>query len=214
MYQKNLMPRRAMACVCVALSVGMALCGILQSALAWSRAQLDVGSALCSDTLRLHIRADSDSVLDQSIKLRVRDTVLALADESCRSADKPEALAWAARSLPRIQLEAQCALARLGVRTAVRVRLVNMYFDAVRYRGFVLPSGRYDAVRVELGDEKHYGQNWWCVLYPGLCREACGEYASPQENDLVCGEYIIRFRLVDAWAQLTARRGSEELVAV
>ena len=33
-----------------------------------------------------------------------------------------------------------------------------------------------------------------------LCRAACGSYALPQENDLICGEYIVRFRLVD-WVQ-------------
>lgn len=35
---------------------------------------------------------------------------------------------------------------------------------------------------------------------PGLCCAACGSYALPQENDLICGEYIVRFRLVD-WVQ-------------
>ena len=38
------------------------------------------------------------------------------------------------------------------------------------------------------------------MLYPGLCRAACGSYGLPQENDLICGEYIVRFRLVD-WVQ-------------
>ena len=29
------------------------------------------------------------------------------------------------------------------------------------------PKGRYEALRVELGDG--VGRNWWCVLYPNLC---------------------------------------------
>ena len=57
---------------------------------------------------------------------------------------------------------------------------------------------------IDLGAGK--GRNWWCVLYPGLCRSACGSYAQPAENDLVCGEYILRLRLVEWVQQRTARR--------
>ena len=75
-----------------------------------------------------------------------------------------------------------------------------MYFAATRYQNAILPAGRYDALRLTLGENDRRGKNWWCVLYPGLCRAACGSYALPQENDLICGEYIVRFRLVD-WVQ-------------
>ena len=92
----------------------------------------------------------------------------------------------------------------------VRVQLVNMYFDTRRYASGILPAGRYDALRIDLGAGK--GRNWWCVLYPGLCRSACGSYARPAENDLVCGNYILRLRLVEWVQQRTARR--EDVVLV
>ena len=44
------------------------------------------------------------------------------------------------------------------------------------------------------------------MLYPGLCSFAQGGYALPAENDLVCGQYILRFRLVDWAHRLTSRR--------
>ena len=56
---------------------------------------------------------------------------------------------------------------------------------------------------------------WWAVPlmgYPGLCRSACGGYVQPEENDLVCGDYILRFRLVDWWHRHTARRDPVVLV--
>ena len=82
---------------------------------------------------------------------------------------------------------------------------MNMYFDTTRYAAGSLPAGRYDAVRVQLGTG-HSGKNWWCVLYPGLCRAACTTYAAPEENDLVCGEYIVRFKLVEWWQSHTQSR--------
>ena len=165
---------RQMRLLCASLLAGFALCGALQG-LCWGRTQLDAGAALCADTLRLHIRAASDAVADQSAKLRVRDAVLAVMQ--------------------------QCPQ---GIRAPVRVYLVNMYFPARRYPTGQLPAGRYDAVRIDIGSGS--GRNWWCVLYPGLCSFAQGGYALPAENDLVCGQYILRFRLVDWAHRLTARR--------
>ena len=197
--------------------LGWVLCGCfllggLWPLWGWGRVQLDTGVALCTDTLRFHIRAESDSLLDQSAKLRVRDAVLAYADASCTATDKAGALRWAVQNLPQLQLTAQQTLAGLGLHTPVRVRLVEMYFDRTQYRDSALPAGRYDAVRIELGDTAHYGKNWWCVLYPGLCRSACGGYALPAENDLVCGEYVLRFKLVDWWQRVTAEKKDVVLV--
>lgn len=87
-----------------------------------------------------------------------------------------------------------------------------MYFGTTRYDGFALPAGRYDAVRVDIGRPGSYGQNWWCVLYPGLCAAACGGYDDPAQTDLVCGDYILRFRAVEWWQQLTASRADRVLV--
>ena len=68
---------RQMQLLCASLLAGFVLCGALQG-LCWGRTQLDTGAALCADTLRLHIRAASDAVSDQSAKLRVRDAVLSV----------------------------------------------------------------------------------------------------------------------------------------
>ena len=194
--------RRQMQLVCASLLLGLALC-ILGQAFAWGRTQLDAGAQLCADTLRLHIRAASDAVADQSAKLRVRDAVLAVMAQ-CPAQDTPAARAWAAQNLLHLQLTARHALAQLHLHTPVQVQLVNMYFSAAHYPTGSLPAGRYDAVRICIGSGS--GRNWWCVLYPGLCSFAQGGYARPEETDLICGQYILRFRLVDLAHRLTARR--------
>ena len=203
-----MLTRTQMALLCLGLFLALALCGAWQ-AFAWGRTQLDTGALVCADTLRLHIRAASDAVSDQSAKLRVRDAVLAVMQQ-CPAQSAPEARAWAAGRLLQFQLAAQRALAAQGIRAPVRVYLVNMYFPARRYPTGQLPAGRYDAVRIDIGSGG--GRNWWCVLYPGLCSFAQGGYALPAENDLVCGQYILRFRLVEWVQQRTARR--EDVVLV
>ena len=189
--------------LCASLILGLLLCSAWQ-ALAWGRTQLDTGALVCADTLRLHIRAESDSAADQTAKLHVRDAVLAYLDAACPARSKADAIRWASRHLFELQLTARHALAKLGVNAPVQVQLVNMYFPTRRYASGALPAGRYDALRINIGASA--GQNWWCVLYPGLCRAACSSYAQPEENDLVCGEYILRFRLVEWVQQRTARR--------
>lgn len=201
--------RRQMQLLCASLILGLVLCGAGQ-ALAWGRTQLDTGALICADTLRLHIRAESDSIPDQSAKLHVRDAVLAYLDAACPAQTKADAIRWASRHLFELQLTARHALAKLGVHAPVQVQLVNMYFPTRRYASGALPAGRYDALRINIGAGA--GQNWWCVLYPGLCRTACGSYALPAENDLVCGDYVVRFRFVEWFQQRTARRGTVVLL--
>lgn len=197
-----MLSRREMGALCASLL----FCLLLSLGAGWAQSQLITADQLAADTLRLHIRADTDSVRDQSAKLAVRDAVLALTDEACRRTAGPNARAWAAENLQScLELTARQTLASLGIRTPVKACLVKMYFPTRRYDGGALPAGRYDAVRLDIGTRRA-GRNWWCVLYPGLCRSACGGYDTPAENDLVCGEYIVRFRFVEWWGGLTAPR--------
>ena len=203
--------RRRMLLGCITLGAALALCVGIQALFGWGRAQLNTGAALSADTLRLHIRAASDTIADQTDKLAVRDALLAYLDAHCTASTQPEARAWAAAHLPDLQLAAAGALARRGSFAPVRVQLVEMYFDTTRYPTGVLPAGRYQAVRIDLGAAP-YGRNWWCVLYPGLCRSACGGYAAPAENDLVCGQYVLRFKCVETWQRWTASRRDKILI--
>ena len=154
----KMLSRRQMQHLCICLALGLLLCSLWQAAV-WSRTQLHTGDAVCADTLRLHIRAASDSVADQSAKLRVRDAVLTCLDAACPAGNQTDARSWAARNLFTLQLAARPALARCGVNAPVQVQLVNMYFPARQYTGGCLHDGRYEAVRITNGSSS--GQNWW-----------------------------------------------------
>ena len=197
----RMLTRSQMALLCLGLFLALALCGAWQ-AFSWGRTQLDTGALVCADTLRLHIRAESDSIASQSAKLHVRDAVLAYLDTACPAQSKPEAIAWAAQHLFELQLTARHALARLNIRTPVRVQLVNMYFDTRRYASGILPAGRYDALRIDLGCRKR--PQLVVRALPGPVPLCLRQLCPAAENDLVCGEYILRLRLVE-WVQQSHR---------
>ena len=130
-----MLSRREMGALCASLL----FCLLLSLGADWAQSQLTTADQLSADTLRLHIRADTDSVRDQSAKLAVRDAVLGLTDEACPADSRADARAWAAENLVRFELTARQTLAALGIRTPVKACLVNMYFPTRRYDGGALP---------------------------------------------------------------------------
>ena len=129
---------------------------------------------LASKTVRLHVRANSDSAEDQSVKLTVRDAVLCTVQEltgDCRTAD--EAICALSEGLPVLAEAAADTLRSLGCRDAVTVRLCEENFPTRLYDTFRLPAGRYPALRVDIGQAE--GHNWWCVIFPTLCAGATTE---------------------------------------
>ena len=113
---------------------------------------------------RLHILANSDSNSDQALKLYVRDVLI----ENAHILDgyyKSENIST--ETLQSVEEIAQQAVQEKGYNYPVKAEKVKMYFDTRVYDGFSLPAGRYDAVRVLIGEGK--GKNWWCVLFPPLC---------------------------------------------
>lgn len=172
-------------------------------------------AAQCADirenVLRLHILANSDSVEDQELKLRVRDRILQETDSLFYLSDSLEtAEEKAQESLPRIEEIARDELLKWGCNDEVQAELTHMFFDTRVYEDFTMPAGYYDAVRVTIGDAK--GHNWWCVLYPALCVPAAsedGEAALARtltegEREIVESkpEYEVRFYAVELFERV------------
>ncbi len=157
---------------------------------------------LYSDVMRIHILANSDSAADQSLKLAVRDRVL----EACSRyydgcSGKDEALDITRSHIGEIEAAAEREIRRRGFDYPVSARIVTDDFDTRFYGSFTMPAGRYDALRLTIGDGA--GKNWWCVMYPSLCVGAAS--ADDMREELDRGEYRVvtsdkfdfRFRLVE-----------------
>lgn len=149
----------------VALLLGMA--GTICCSGLWQTAQTH--RHLEESVLRLHILANSDSIDDQALKLKVRDKVLAYANTlfSDPDATLEETENLVCAHLSDLETVARSVLVEEGAQYDVDARLVTMEFEARTYGEITMPAGEYEALRITIGEAK--GQNWWCVMYPSLC---------------------------------------------
>ena len=135
------------------------------------------------EVLRLHIVANSDSESDQALKLAVRDAVLGERPELfAGGATRDEARELATLQLSGIEAIARDEIVRRGYDYPVRAEVVNMHFATRQYEGFILPAGRYDAIRLTIGQGQ--GENWWCIMFPPMCIPAASQDAHPLEEQL------------------------------
>lgn len=177
----------------------------------------DSRSKLEENVLRLHVLANSDSIDDQALKLKVRDKVLTYAGELLTH---PGESLEAVEEIITEHLEELEKVAADSVREEdydypVQAKLVNMSFDDRTYGNLTMPAGEYDALRITIG--KAEGQNWWCVMYPALCVpnawSADGDRQTEQtsfdeaQQDLLehPEQYRVKLKCVEWLEHMTAR---------
>lgn len=118
--------------------------------------------------IRFHVIANSDTLFDQSVKLKVRDAVIdEINGDLAGAASVQEAGAILKEETPSILKTADAVLAAEGCDYSAAASLGTNVFPTKSYGDLTLPAGKYNAYRIVLGDGR--GKNWWCVLYPPLC---------------------------------------------
>lgn len=118
--------------------------------------------------VRLHVLANSDSDADQALKLQVRDAVLAeMPSLFTQATNQSEALQVVKQHLPQLERLAKQVVTKAGYNYAVKASVGLFDFPDRTYGDVTLPAGKYEALRLEIGEAK--GANWWCVLFPPLC---------------------------------------------
>jgi len=125
-------------------------------------------ASICSEVLRLHVIANSDSKQDQDMKYKVRDGILDVTYKlfsDCR--DVSEAVKVADNNKRLLEDAAKRVLEQNGCDRDAVVIVGKELYPEKNYGDLVFPKGEYLSVRVIIGDGK--GKNWWCVLFPPLC---------------------------------------------
>ena len=125
-------------------------------------------SDLSSNLLRLHVVANSNSVEDQNLKLKVRDSIINYINSiSINSSSKKDMIQKLSNHKNDIVRIANEIIAENGYNYNVGVEIINSNFPTKNYGSIYLPNGNYDALNINIGSAQ--GQNWWCVLFPPLC---------------------------------------------
>ena len=178
------------------MALSLALC-----AGTWAQSrQQSISSAL----VRLHVIAVSDGAEEQEIKLEVRDAVLDYLTPVLENAEDQQQ----ARQIITENLEGIAEAAGSAARgRQVSVTLSRESYPTREYEGFTLPAGRYESLRVILGEGE--GKNWWCVVFPPLClsaaeREEVQSVLNGEDLAIVTEKegYVLRFKFVELWGEL------------
>ena len=120
------------------------------------------------DYIRIHIRANSNITCDQNIKYLIKDKIVSyLIPSIAQCKTREDFINVIENNLEQINNISNLTLKENGFNYVSNVKFCKESFPTRSYDGFVLESGVYDSIIVELGEAK--GDNWWCVVYPPLC---------------------------------------------
>ena len=162
-----------------------------------------------SDVLRLHVIANSDSSVDQNLKLRLRDYILEEGEDIFDgSVNVENAVKKIEPKLAELEKSAETFVKNAGFDYDVKITLSNEYFTTRTYESVTLPAGKYLALRVVIGAGE--GHNWWCVMFPPMCVPAADKkdeienVFTDKEIKLVESKpkYEPRFKVVEIYEQI------------
>lgn len=157
-----------------------------------------------SDVLRLHVIANSDSSVDQNLKIRLRDFLLEEGKSIFDgSVNVENAVKKIGPQIPALEKSAKEFIRASGFDYDVKISLSREYFTTRTYETVTLPAGKYLALRVVIGSGE--GHNWWCVMFPPMCVPAADKKDEIEniftEDEIKLVEsspkYEIRFKVVE-----------------
>ena len=169
---------------------------------------IETSERISEDVFRLHILANSDAEYDQQLKLKVRDAILEKGQElflNCSSLD--EIINTCEDNIALFSATAEQCITDNGYGYSVNVYVDKEWFNTREYEEITLPSGIYNALKIEIGEAE--GHNWWCVMFPAICLSAVSdseinEILDDEEVDLINSnqKYEIRFKIVEVYEKI------------
>lgn len=164
-----------------------------------------IQSEISQNVIRLHIIASSDKPEDQTLKLKVRDSVLKQMREQDFS-DYSIAYNYISNNLDTFKEIALSTLKENGCNDDVHIEFKKCDFPEKSYDLLTFPSGEYIALRIIIGEG--VGHNWWCVMFPALCFSdfvcsgdnaeiALKEALSEESFAIIANKSKIKLKIVD-----------------
>jgi len=161
--------RNKVCCAIAVMIAGLLTIGVARQMELHAAARMqETQRSLAREVLRFHVLANSDSDRDQRLKMEVKEAIMELMREELpHSESLDQTVQWAVENAEEIRSLAESIVRSSGYELDVDVRITRSYFPDTTYGDVKFPAGKYQALRVEIGQAR--GRNWWCVLYPNLC---------------------------------------------
>ena len=123
---------------------------------------------LSANFFRLHILANSNSEIDQDLKLKVRDGIIEyMNSQELSNYSKEEVITLVKTNLDSYRKVAENIIKENGFNYPVSLEVGTFCFPTKIYGNISLPAGNYEALRINIGQAQ--GENWWCSRFPPLC---------------------------------------------
>lgn len=127
-----------------------------------------VQQGIAKEVIRFHVIANSDTEIDQDVKMKVKDNVVEYLQGKLKHAKtKKEAKKIICKESKKLRKIAQKTIEKEGFQYDCKVVYGKRTFPVKMYGDLTFPEGEYDALQIVLG--KAEGHNWWCVMFPTLC---------------------------------------------
>ncbi len=161
--------------------------------------------SISDKVLRLHIIANSDSADDQNIKLGLKNYFLEHTQDLFIGNTLNENIYIAENNKEYIENLCNDYLANYDKKASV---IINKEFFPTRvYDDFTLPAGVYNSIKITIGEGS--GHNWWCIVFPSVCLNACSEsmseYLTDDELELVNSGYTPKFKIIEIYEKIKDR---------
>lgn len=167
-------------------------------------------SEINGKVIRLHVLANSDSLEDQQLKIKVRNKIITTFNEEFEDiSTKSESSNIIIEKIHQIRCEAEEIVKEEGYNYDIDVYYGNYKFPRKMYEEIVFPEGYYDAVRIEIG--KAQGSNWWCVMFPPLCFVDFGKNQEVPVFDIETEKKLKEVLTLEEIDTIKTKRGIENI---
>jgi stage II sporulation protein R len=129
----------------------------------------DVGEIVIPDAaIRVRVIANSNSLLDQSMKMRVKDMLEKEMMPLLVDVDNVEEARNIIRdNIDSLEDDIEVFFDNNDYNMDFMVNFGDNYFPEKDYKGVHYNDGEYESLVITIGEGS--GDNWWCVLFPPLC---------------------------------------------
>lgn len=118
--------------------------------------------------IRVRVIANSNSIHDQSMKMKVKEMIEKTISPMLIDVDNVEdARTIINGQLKQLEIDVEALFADNEYDKDIMINFGDNYFPEKDYKGVHYDEGAYESLVVTIGEGE--GDNWWCVLFPLLC---------------------------------------------